>query len=71
VAAVKAFKEPMMNKPTTMTEAQVEPTAPESQTKKSYAPPAIIYRAPLEVTAGTCEVASGGKGDLLCSNQFS
>ena len=57
-----------MDKPKTTTEAQVEPAAPQPQAKKRYEPPAIIYHAPLEATAGACDDYPGkAMGEPLCS----
>ena len=55
-----------MDQPTMTTEARVETIAPESQTKKTYESPAIIYREPLEATAGVCS-AFPGKAAYECS----
>jgi hypothetical protein len=46
-------KETMMDTLTT-TDVREEQPASAAPTKKPYAPPAIIYRAPLEATAGAC-----------------
>jgi|YNPBryBLVA2012_1023415.scaffolds.fasta_scaffold31427_2 hypothetical protein len=54
-----------MDKPITTT-APVAQTAPSPQAKKRYEPPAIICRAPLEATAGTCSVFPG-KEAFHCS----
>ncbi|MCI0477226.1 MAG: hypothetical protein L0Y55_13340 [Anaerolineales bacterium] len=55
-----------MDIPKMTTEAQADQTAPKSPTKKSYEAPAIIYRAPLEATAGLCSTFPG-KAAFECS----
>jgi hypothetical protein len=35
--------------------------------KKPYEPPAIIYQAPLEATAGACSTNPPGKAGIGCS----
>jgi len=57
-----------MDNPKMTTTAQTEQPAPESPTQKPYAPPALVYRAPLEATAGVC-TGSGGKAEPgTCTN---
>ncbi len=48
------LKEKTMDNPKMTTTAQTDQPAPELPTKKPYAPPAIVYRAPLEAVAGVC-----------------
>jgi hypothetical protein len=36
------------------------PTAPGSPERTPYAPPAVVYEAPLEVRAGTCIIGDPG-----------
>ncbi|MBM3131274.1 MAG: hypothetical protein FJ009_21955 [Chloroflexi bacterium] len=59
-----------MDTPKTITAARVEQPTPAAPTKKPYAPPAIIYRAPLEATAGIC-TDSPGKAPMSCSSVYS
>lgn len=45
-------------------DAQPDPatlTPPQSDAPGDYEPPAITYRAPLEVTAAFCDPSAGGK----------
>ncbi len=51
----------------TATEAQAEQTAPEPEIKKQYELPAIIYRAPLEATAGVCTDFPGKAQGTTCT----
>lgn len=39
--------------------------------KKPYAPPAIIYREPLEAMAAVCSPGGGGKARGICTLPFS
>jgi hypothetical protein len=55
-----------METPKTTDAVRVEPPAPEAPTKKSYDPPAIVFRAPLEATAGACSTFPG-KAAFECS----
>jgi hypothetical protein len=41
--------------------AAVPPAEPQPDVPDQYEPPAIIYRAPLEVTAAFCDPSAGGK----------
>jgi len=52
-----------MDKPKTTTGAQGEQAAPEPKVKKRYEPPAILYHAPLEATAGACGISPPAKAD--------
>lgn len=50
------------------TAAQVEQSKPQPQTQKLYEAPAIIYRALLEATAGSCTTYPGKTmGAPLCT----
>jgi hypothetical protein len=57
------LKEKTMDNPKMTTTAQTDQPAPESPTKESYAPPAIVYRAPLEAVAGECTPTPPGKAE--------
>ena len=39
-------------------------TPPQTDASAAYEPPAILYRAPLEVTAAFCDPQAGGKTPL-------
>lgn len=47
--------------------APTPPTERQPDAPDEYEPPAIIYRAPLEVTAAFCDPSAGGKTAGICS----
>ena len=53
---------------TTTTEVREEQPAPAAPTKKPYTPPAMVYRAPLEATAGVCTELGSKAVPGTCTN---
>ena len=60
-------KETMMDTLTT-TDVREEQPASAAPTKKPYAPPVIIYRAPLEAVAGVCTPPTGKAEPITCTD---
>lgn len=52
----------LVAQPASALSTELQPDAPDE-----YEPPAIIYRAPLEVTAAFCDPLTGGKTAGICS----
>ncbi|MBI5034133.1 MAG: hypothetical protein HZB51_26735 [Chloroflexi bacterium] len=50
-----------------MNDIKIEEKLTPEQKKKTYEQPAIIYRAPLEATAGACSTNPPGKATAGCS----
>jgi hypothetical protein len=54
----------LQTQPTHAHSVEHDPTsmmAPQPDATDDYEPPAIVYRAPLEVTAAFCDPVAGGK----------
>jgi hypothetical protein len=57
-----------MNDPKVLDETQKQD---QKVTKQPYEKPAVIYRAPLEATAGDCNITPPGKAEGTCTNVIS